>query len=758
MNNGDKLGISSESSIVSMTLPHPSRQLWGKRYQSPSGTLAKEKGVKITHKKQPANTIRDTKFLNASNIKNSTTNKDHEYVKQLENESKLLSSRLIPAIQSNSSKPSNNSQNVSNATSSHNSICLKNAYRALSHAIIILNLLKKLMALFSTAFMIDCKFTEHGGHLGIQCTQQHTVKHIEDFATDSTFVLRDAEKVSILYLNQLDECYLPSCSAIHPKELEIIKRTQHNEYLKVIGNPCKHKNTICDQPSIHSKCGTMTRYCKDIKDWYTPIWWLETRSYLDPFAEGNAKHSRFTDCKTGNECCAFYVMPGINKSIWESIVDDEFLKTYCYVAGIYHASHHKFKDVFYTDGHFTIGSKLLSWPKAKEFCEETGGRLATPSTKQEFEQAMTFIKIHGQKSSIQLMKYGYDGKSNGGRYWLGITDIKEPGIWRDTNGRIVKDFYGFQSDGSAKNGKESWAIHEPSNQRNNDKYREHCVEAFGYVYNDYGCDNVNYPLCEFVASGEEGQVLTQTKIRSLVSMQSRYENFLQTFPMLNSKNLVDGVEYFRKYLKKPDKNLRSKMVKYLQNPFFMGTEIMTWDDAAIYCDEQGGSLATPYSQKEYEKVESMCAGEICWLGFNNRNELGLWENVKGVISNAYGFDGRGNVVNQFQSKTAWKRGEPNNQFGREHCIQYWSGTKWKNKKGYNDAQCTNKHIPLCQRDKDGDMWMILQRYDSIYDIDDDSIENEIDKQAKIFQDSLANATPDFCIKIFEYEGSISTDT
>ena len=337
---------------------------------------------------------------------------------------------------SNSSNVSNNPQNTSNATLSERSICAKYAYHALSHAVIVLNLLKKVMALFSTAFMIDCKFTEHGGHLGIQCTQQHTVKHIEDFATDSTFVWREGQRISISYLNKMDECYLPSCSAMHPEELEIIKRTHHNEYLKVTGNPCERENIICEQPSIDSKCGTMTRYCKNIRDWYTPIWWLENRSHVDPTAEGNAKHSRFTDCKNGNECCAFYVMPDINKSLWESIVDDEFLRAYCYVAGIYHSSHKQDKDMFHSDGHYGIGSVQLSWPQAKEFCEKRGGTLATPITRRDFEQAIDFCRIHG----------GYSGIYN--NYWLGFHESESEEndsntrIWRDTTGRITNDFSG----------------------------------------------------------------------------------------------------------------------------------------------------------------------------------------------------------------------------------------------------------------------------------------------------------------------------
>ena len=472
----------------------------GSQYQSPRSQSTKQTGIKIGTMARSTNKPFEYTLSKQQNYITQLEKKvisQHKEITELRNVREKPSRSINIQIQSNA-----NSSNVSTTNSTRDtsiiitkqrSKCLQNTYIAVSYAVTILNVLKKLMALFSTAFLIDCKFTKHGGHLGIECTQEHTVKHIEDFATHHTFVIRNnGERIAISELNQMDYCYLPSCSAMHPKELEVIKRTKHNEYLKVIGNPCDRQDAICGHSSSDSKCGTMTRYSKNIQDWYTPVWWLENRSYLDPLAEGNAKHERYIDCKTGNECCAFYIMPDIKEDFWRDNVSDDLLKKYCYLTGISSSM----DTVRHVTDHFFSSVNRLTWSEAKEFCKNNAGNLAVIRNQKQFDEAVEVASAHGTDYSYQM-------------HWLGITDIETEGFYRDINGDLMSNVYGFESDGSISSSKASkpWygSISDSSTLKQdttnnclviqkNDSISWHNPP---WIYSITDCGKRRYPLCQW---------------------------------------------------------------------------------------------------------------------------------------------------------------------------------------------------------------------------------------------------------------------
>ena len=558
----------------------------------------------------------------------------HHY--KVENE---LLKREVAALRASEAGNTNNA--TANDTTNVTSKCSQRADKALKLGLFVVGALKKSMAVFSTAFMVDCKFTEHGGHLGVECVQEHTIKHVDDIAVDSTLILRGDQKIPILELNQMDQCYLPSCSCMHPKELEKIKRTQHDEYSKVIDNPCDKPDINCNHAPSDSKCGTMTRYCKHIQDWYTKRWYLENRSFLDPSAQGAAKQSRFIDCENGKECCAFYLMPG-NDADWRENISDDFLKKYCYLAKVYR------KGIDFTDGNYFLGSQALPWNQAKEFCDQRNGRLVTPFTEDEYNEAMEFVKYHAPDKRI----------------WLGFNDREKEGTWEDTNDTIMRNVYGFGSKGGAHRGARPWNKGEP-NDWDNSVGGEDCVEIktfqinwsipAAFRYNDGVCSDKRIPFCKFVDVINRD---IQTKIILSLRVKQEFEKFLQEFPMLKKQQLKNGVEYIQQYLNPPSSTLRDEMLSYKRRKryFFNGPKLMRWDQAQRYCKDNRGRLAAPWTKQESDQARSLCkdmlaaagvvndANQGCWLGFNDQKEAKVWRNTNGlVMRNVYGFDHKGMI-------------------------------------------------------------------------------------------------------------------
>ena len=81
----------------------------------------------------------------------------------------------------------------------------------------------------------------------------------------------------------------------------------------------------------------------------------------------------------------------------------------------------------------------------------------------------------------------------------------------------------------------------------------------------------------------------------------------------------------------------------------------TWESAKVYCESQGGHLATITSKEEETLIVELLEQSginIAWLGANNRNSSG-------------GF--RWITDEEFEFAT-WGIGEPNNTNGQEHCL------------------------------------------------------------------------------------------
>lgn len=81
----------------------------------------------------------------------------------------------------------------------------------------------------------------------------------------------------------------------------------------------------------------------------------------------------------------------------------------------------------------------------------------------------------------------------------------------------------------------------------------------------------------------------------------------------------------------------------------------TWESAKVYCESQGGHLATITSREEEELIVELLEQSgvvIAWLGADNRNSSGGFRWITGE---------------EFEY-ASWGIGEPNNTGGQEHCL------------------------------------------------------------------------------------------
>ncbi|MBR7148263.1 MAG: protein kinase [Firmicutes bacterium] len=85
------------------------------------------------------------------------------------------------------------------------------------------------------------------------------------------------------------------------------------------------------------------------------------------------------------------------------------------------------------------------------------------------------------------------------------------------------------------------------------------------------------------------------------------------------------------------------------------TRKATWESAKVYCESQGGHLATITSKEEEELILSLLDQTdvtIAWLGADNHNSSG---GFRWITGEAFEF-------------ASWGIGEPNNTNGQEHCL------------------------------------------------------------------------------------------
>ncbi|XP_039677802.1 galactose-specific lectin nattectin-like [Perca fluviatilis] len=85
---------------------------------------------------------------------------------------------------------------------------------------------------------------------------------------------------------------------------------------------------------------------------------------------------------------------------------------------------------------------------------------------------------------------------------------------------------------------------------------------------------------------------------------------------------------------------------------------MTWSNAERNCQSLGGNLASVHNVHEYHEIQRLIVKtsyehEAAWIGGSDAQQKNIW---------LWSDSSRFIYVN-------WCRGEPNNFFGSQHCIQ-----------------------------------------------------------------------------------------
>ncbi|XP_032381479.1 ladderlectin [Etheostoma spectabile] len=109
---------------------------------------------------------------------------------------------------------------------------------------------------------------------------------------------------------------------------------------------------------------------------------------------------------------------------------------------------------------------------------------------------------------------------------------------------------------------------------------------------------------------------------------------------------------------------------------------MTWAKAEKNCQYLGGNLASVRSLDEYHKIQIMILTgrhgyKVTWIGGSDAHEEKHW----------FWSDGT-----PFRY-TNWCRGQPDNSWGRQHCLQMNYGAQ----KCWDDNNCSARRPSVCSK-------------------------------------------------------------
>ncbi|XP_067381258.1 ladderlectin-like isoform X1 [Channa argus] len=114
--------------------------------------------------------------------------------------------------------------------------------------------------------------------------------------------------------------------------------------------------------------------------------------------------------------------------------------------------------------------------------------------------------------------------------------------------------------------------------------------------------------------------------------------------------------------------------------FFFVPSLMTWYQAEKYCQSIGANLASVHNALEHRWLQKLIFVAThyykeAWIGGSDAQQKGIW----------FWSDG-----SRFRY-TYWCRGEPNNSYGRQHCLQINQGAH----NCWGDLQCYTRRPSIC---------------------------------------------------------------
>lgn len=126
------------------------------------------------------------------------------------------------------------------------------------------------------------------------------------------------------------------------------------------------------------------------------------------------------------------------------------------------------------------------------------------------------------------------------------------------------------------------------------------------------------------------------------------------------------------------RSCEQEWMEYEKHCYFLSSFKLTWQNAENMCLNRGGYLAIINSKEEQNFLEKIIAGRTVWFGLTDQETENTFKWVDGTTLTPTSF-------------SYWDEGEPNNEFGNEHCVQVWRQGKW------NDEICNETSYAVCEK-------------------------------------------------------------
>jgi len=111
------------------------------------------------------------------------------------------------------------------------------------------------------------------------------------------------------------------------------------------------------------------------------------------------------------------------------------------------------------------------------------------------------------------------------------------------------------------------------------------------------------------------------------------------------------------------------------------TDAGDWAAGTKFCAENGGVLARPGSLNETLAIAEFMGEDHAYIGVNDIDTEGTYFFNDATVNSALGV-----------GWTNWNTGEPNNNYGTEHCVVLRANKEFR----WNDVTCTKSFKALCQ--------------------------------------------------------------
>ncbi|XP_054878135.1 macrophage mannose receptor 1-like [Poeciliopsis prolifica] len=383
---------------------------------------------------------------------------------------------------------------------------------------------------------------------------------------------------------------------------------------------------------------------------------------------------------------------------------------------------------------FVFVDELKNWTEARRFCRETYIDLATLESQQEVEALNDLATSVSKTSKVpDPLTAQNEGRSLA---WIGLYDDVNSWRWSMSDSDVYqheeKEFSNWQA-----------------GQPNNAGGQENCGEmnADG-SWNDASCSKGQDTIClQLNGSSVILQILNWTEAQSycrkhhtdLARVRSLAENqqasnsfprgnvwiglFRDSWKWVGAKNF--SFRFWNKGNNEPGNNGKeecaaahfgrsgqwedwpcdqhkafvcySELCGNASHPgrkyFFVG-EMKNWTEAQSHCREHYGNLAVMENMEDVETLNNMAAS----LGFTSAAWIGLYDDV-----NSWRWSVSESDLDKHQEKhfTNWNPGEPNNEAGKESCVEMVDDGYW------NDVPCSKLQGSICSQVRGSDVQFTL---------------------------------------------------